>query len=112
MPMARSGRQRSTNRRDWRGRTFQSRPVKSEWRQAPITTSERPKKPPSRRARAFFIFLLTSTVVQEQNPPSVTMRDRGHQYAPNELVCEVSSCASRGNVLSRARRRPDVLLHL
>ncbi len=48
----------------------------------------------------------------EARPPrearSVTMRESGHQYAPNELACEASSPVSRGKLLFRARISPDV----
>jgi hypothetical protein len=52
--------------------------------------------------------MLTSIVQQEQNPPSVTMRDSGHHPVQNELACEASSPVSHGKV--QARIRPDIFL--
>jgi hypothetical protein len=72
----------------------------------PINTPKDPKAPMP--DRDVFAFMLTSTVPQEQNPPSVTIRDSGHQPVQNALACEVSSPVSRGKV--QARIRPDIFL--
>ena len=49
--------------------------------------------------------LLTSIVLQEQNPFGSlgNLRDSGHHPGPNELACETCSPVSRGNLLDRAR---------
>ena len=62
---------------------------------------------PRHSDRGFLTFMLTSIVLQAQNPPGSfgNLRDSGHHPGPTALACETCSPVSRGNLLGRARIR-------
>lgn len=61
------------------------------------------RKTKSPERSGLFRFMLTSIVLQAQNPPGSlgNLRDSGHHPGPDELACETCSPVSRGNLLSR-----------